>query len=102
MSRVLSHTWDNRSEQRMHGRYRGWTRRTRWYCRSWQERHLDIRIKFEDETGLVNVVYGDRKEDATRDWDRFREGTLTVEMLYAMRSSFRDTGGIEEEPDEAS
>lgn len=81
MARVNSHSWDNRSEMRVKGRYRGWTRRLTWYCASWSVRDKDIRIRFEDELGLANKCYGEDKEAADRDWNDFRNKALTTAMI---------------------
>ena len=84
MARVLSHSWDNRKERRINGRHNGWTRRMRWYCASWSEREKDVRICFDDEFGLAHKVYGDRKDDAERDWNDFRNKALTTTMLLRL------------------
>ncbi len=82
MARVKSHTWDNRKERLgSRGRYNGWTRRARWYCRDFSERNKDVRISFEDELGSANKLYGDDKEAAERDWHDFRAGRLDTATI---------------------
>lgn len=84
-NRVKSHSWDNRQEQRKHGRYNGWTLRATWYCKNWDERDKDIRIRFEDQYGLANKSYSDDKASAELDWNAFKNRTLTTASILKLK-----------------
>ena len=67
----------------------GWTRRVKWF-----RGETDIRLNFCDlnERRECNVFYRgeDRVERATRDFDRFKAGTVTVKMLMDERDERKD------------
>jgi hypothetical protein len=79
MSRSLSHQWSDKKP---------FTRRARWYAqtREWDYAkecyvYTDIRLKFEDESGEQSKLYGDNGAEAQADWEAFKEGRLTTEMV---------------------
>lgn len=74
MSRSLHKSWDNREERRERGRYKGWTRRVRWY-----ESTTDIRLCFEDPDGVVSKIYKDHPS-AEHDWTMFKKGKTVQEF----------------------
>lgn len=75
-------TWDNRRDRRVKGRYNGWDKRVTWY----EDGIDDIRLEFEDETGIQNKFYKD-PDLAQFDWDAFKEERLTVSLITAERAS---------------
>ncbi len=78
MSRTLSHQWSDRKP---------FTRRVRWYAANLSEegRNQNIRLQFEDGTGKYSKTYGDDTDTAKQDYNAFKSGTLTVEILFKER-----------------
>ena len=60
----------------------GFTRRVIWYEPGFEGE--TIRLKFEDEDGVINKFYT-KKEDAQIDYDAFRSNTLTTSTLRARK-----------------
>lgn len=77
--RHLYKSWQNRRP--------GFTRRVRWYQRDKPIGYAGegvIRLCFEDDHGIVNMYYSEA-DTAQPDYDAFRDGNLSVMMLWKQR-----------------
>lgn len=78
-ARTLSHQWRDRKP---------FSRRVRWYAAGLlgDDRNVNIRLEFTDQTGTANRFYRNDHTRATADWEAFRNGTLTVADVIATAS----------------